>query len=144
MRWKIDQDYLAKLSESEREWLAKFNDAHYGGDFRRSDPAEWDQTQRRAAWSEQRAAKRDAYTLVSLSAAGVEELTEYSAVVAPAEVEFAARPPEAQARRLEDLVARAARAAKRRRAARTKSPAAKKPAASARRRKRKAARKGIN
>lgn len=65
MRWKIDADFLSKLSPTERSWYAAFLDAHYGGDFR-GQPEQWGTESRRKAWSEQRATRKDAHTLATL------------------------------------------------------------------------------
>lgn len=32
-RWRLDQDYLAKLSPDERAWLEQFNAEYYRGEF---------------------------------------------------------------------------------------------------------------
>ena len=32
-RWKVDQDYISRLSDDERRWLAQFHDEYYGGFF---------------------------------------------------------------------------------------------------------------
>ena len=37
----VDQDYVSKLSPTEKEWLAAFNDAWVGGDFRRVPKSKW-------------------------------------------------------------------------------------------------------
>lgn len=68
LRWKIDYDYLDALSPDELEWLANFSDGHYGGDFRNQAALDrgaepWDADQRRAAYTDKRAARQDAYGL---------------------------------------------------------------------------------
>lgn len=63
LRWAVDQDYTDQLAPEEKEWLARFNDAFYGGDFRRDEQGEWSQEQRRAAWTAQRSIKADAYSI---------------------------------------------------------------------------------
>lgn len=90
VRWKIDQDYANQLSPADREWLAHFNDAYYGGDFRGTEPGEWAPEERRAAWAEQRSAKRDVYTLASLVEGNVTELLEDTASVDAPATEYTA------------------------------------------------------
>jgi hypothetical protein len=37
-RWAVDQDYVHKLSESERAWLDRFNREYHNGDLKKGDP----------------------------------------------------------------------------------------------------------
>lgn len=57
VRWKVDQDYLDKLSPEEAQWLHKFNDLHYNGKYDHDFPLEVI----RAANREKDAARRDMY-----------------------------------------------------------------------------------
>lgn len=66
--WKVDQDYLAKLTPKERRWLAHFNDCHYGGDFRGAG-AEWSVAQRRESWNGHWAERGDLQTHAGLQGA---------------------------------------------------------------------------
>ncbi len=73
VRDQVDQDYVDKLSDEEREWLAKFNQAFYDGSFRAFPPAEesissdtleegtWSPEERRVAYRANNARKRDAF-----------------------------------------------------------------------------------
>ncbi len=61
MAWAVDQDYLAKLSESERAWLAQFNDAYYGADFRGASEQDWPTAARRERYNAKNAANADGY-----------------------------------------------------------------------------------
>ena len=36
-RWSIDQDYVESLSQSDKEWLAQFNNEYYGGKVKKGD-----------------------------------------------------------------------------------------------------------
>lgn len=72
-RWAIDQDYLDKLSPDEREWLASFNDAYYGGDFRASDESEWGPKERSSVNRDKHASAADALTLANLAEGGTAE-----------------------------------------------------------------------
>lgn len=60
IRWMVDQDYVAKLSQEEREWLAAFNDRYYGADFRGDD--EWSPEEKREAYRRKNAANADLLT----------------------------------------------------------------------------------
>jgi len=59
VRWRVDQDYLEKLSPSERQWLAQFNDRYYGADFRGDTEQEWSNQERRAAFVAKNTANGD-------------------------------------------------------------------------------------
>lgn len=59
VQWRVDQDYLERLSPQELEWLARFNDEFYGAKF--SDQSEWDRAERRQAYRAKNAANRDLY-----------------------------------------------------------------------------------
>jgi hypothetical protein len=65
--WKVDFDYLEKLTQAELEWLAQFADRHYGGDFRGETEQDWTTEERRAAYSDKNRANRDAYTIADVS-----------------------------------------------------------------------------
>ncbi len=67
VQWKLDQDYVGKLSQEEREWLAKANDAMYGHKFRegfgKADAAGkggWTEEQRAESYYHDNAGRRDA------------------------------------------------------------------------------------
>jgi hypothetical protein len=63
-RWKVDQDYLSKLSREELEWLAAFNDRWVSANFSYTEPEgfpEWGQDERRAAYTAVNAANADIY-----------------------------------------------------------------------------------
>ncbi len=79
----VDQDYAARLSPADRQWLSDFNDAYYGGDFRGVDAAAWSLEQRRAVYTTKNAARADAYA---------QPLT--YAVVGTAEARAPAEPPD--------------------------------------------------
>jgi hypothetical protein len=57
----VDQDYWDKLTPEQTRWLANFNDAYYGGDFRRETQEAWPQELRRKVWQNKHAALEDAY-----------------------------------------------------------------------------------
>ncbi len=61
IRWKIDQEYASKLSTEDRAWLARFNDAYYGNNFRDATDAEWSTAQKREAYRQNHTARRDTY-----------------------------------------------------------------------------------
>lgn len=61
-RWKVDQDYLGKLTPEEQRWLADFNNAYYAGDFRDADPKDWPVDARRKSWNAHKTERYDAYT----------------------------------------------------------------------------------
>ena len=63
LQWRIDYDYVGKLSDDEQRWLANFTDAYVGGDFRKVDPAEWPAEQRSDVNRSKNASKTDAQTL---------------------------------------------------------------------------------
>jgi hypothetical protein len=62
VQWMVDQDYVADLSDEERQWLADFNDRHYGADFRGDEAGEWDTETRRQTYRDKNLANVDAYT----------------------------------------------------------------------------------
>lgn len=66
IQWKIDQDYASKLSFDEREYLAKFNDAYYGNNFRGTTEEAWSPEQKRAAYRQNHAARRDTYEIAGV------------------------------------------------------------------------------
>lgn len=62
-QWKLDYDYLAKLSPEERQWLANFNDAYYGGDFREAPGSQdaWPHDERLDIWSNKNTERIEAF-----------------------------------------------------------------------------------
>ena len=58
--WRVDQDYLHKLTGKEKEFLADFNDRFYGADFRRD--RDWSVEERRERYRAKNAANRDVFT----------------------------------------------------------------------------------
>lgn len=76
MRWRLDQDYLDKLTKEERIWLAQFNTAYYSGDFRdfRDRPEAWPLPQRSDVNRSKNAAKTDAHGLAAAGLWGAEGL----------------------------------------------------------------------
>lgn len=65
VRWMVDFDYLDKLTDEERAWLAEFSDCHYGADFRHDPDKEWSTEERRATYIRKNAANADLYTAVA-------------------------------------------------------------------------------
>lgn len=65
LREFVEVDYLHKLNDSEREWLAKFNDEE-AGCFRKN-PINRSVEQRREIWREVKARKQDVMGLAVLS-----------------------------------------------------------------------------
>lgn len=65
-RWAVDFDYTQKLSREELEWLSKFSDSYYGGDFSDDEDGEWDLKSRREAYKRNNYARGDAYALASV------------------------------------------------------------------------------
>ena len=62
VRWKVDQDYLGKLTPEEKEWLSRFNDCFIGADFRGDDEKTWTPEERRVVYRAKNAAGRDVFT----------------------------------------------------------------------------------
>ena len=62
VRWKVDQDYLNKLSPEEKEWLSRFNDNYIGADFRTDKENAWSPEERRVVYRAKNAAGRDVFT----------------------------------------------------------------------------------
>lgn len=60
--WRVDQDYADRLSSDERRWLAEFNDAYYGADFRNVAEEPWTTEARRVVYRAKNAANRDLMT----------------------------------------------------------------------------------
>jgi hypothetical protein len=60
--WRVDQDYAERLSTDERGWLAEFNDAYYGADFRGVAEEPWTTEARRVVYRAKNAANRDLMT----------------------------------------------------------------------------------
>lgn len=61
--WRVDQDYTDRLSPDERRWLAEFNDAFYGADFRGVTEERWSTDERRVVYRAKNAANRDLMTV---------------------------------------------------------------------------------
>lgn len=61
--WRVDQDYAERLSGDERRWLAEFNDAYYGADFRGVAEEPWTAEARRVVYRAKNAANRDLMTV---------------------------------------------------------------------------------
>lgn len=61
--WRVDQDYAERLSPDERQWLAEFNDAYYGADFRGVAEEPWTTEARRVVYRAKNAANRDLMTV---------------------------------------------------------------------------------
>ena len=61
--WRVDQDYAERLSGDERRWLAEFNDAFYGADFRGVPEGRWSTSERREVYRAKNAANRDLMTV---------------------------------------------------------------------------------
>lgn len=61
--WRVDQDYAERLSGDERRWLAEFNDAYYGADFRGVAEEPWTTEARRVVYRAKNAANRDLMTV---------------------------------------------------------------------------------
>lgn len=62
VRWKVDQDYLARLTPEEKAWLSRFNDCFIGADFRGDDEKTWTKEERRVVYRAKNASGRDVYT----------------------------------------------------------------------------------
>lgn len=60
--WRVDQDYADQLGQDERRWLAEFNDAFYGADFRGVAEERWSTSERREVYRAKNAANRDLMT----------------------------------------------------------------------------------
>jgi hypothetical protein len=60
--WRVDQDYADRLNPDERGWLAEFNDAFYGADFRGVPEGRWSTDERREVYRAKNAANRDLMT----------------------------------------------------------------------------------
>lgn len=60
--WRVDQDYVDRLSPIERQWLAQFNDRFYGADFRGESSSTWSTDERREVYRAKNAANRDLMT----------------------------------------------------------------------------------
>lgn len=61
--WRVDQDYAERLSNDARLWLAEFNDAYYGADFRGVAEEPWTTEARRVVYRAKNAANRDLMTV---------------------------------------------------------------------------------
>jgi len=60
--WRIDQDYVSKLTPEHKEWLAQFNDRYYGADFRGESEVTWSTNDRREVYRDKNRANRDLMT----------------------------------------------------------------------------------
>jgi hypothetical protein len=58
-RWRVDYDYLDRLTPDEAAWLAQFTDEEVAGDFRYEEPFTEDQDDRRAVWREKKRSERN-------------------------------------------------------------------------------------
>jgi hypothetical protein len=58
-RWRVDYDYLDRLTPDEAAWLAQFTDEEVAGDFRYEEPFTEDQEARRAVWREKKRSERN-------------------------------------------------------------------------------------
>lgn len=61
VRAYVDQDYLDKLSEEDKQWLSDFNDRFYGADFR-DNPEDWSVAERRTRYSAKNCANGDIFS----------------------------------------------------------------------------------
>jgi hypothetical protein len=62
VKWKVDQDYLDRLTDEEREWLSQFNDHYYGAKFPKDRSlTTWDADERRQAYRDKNVANADYY-----------------------------------------------------------------------------------
>lgn len=59
-RWRVDQDYVQKLSPAERAWLDRFNDEYYRAEF--AEKPLHPEVRRGEIFSAQNAAERDLVT----------------------------------------------------------------------------------
>lgn len=65
VKWRVDYNYLHKLSKEEQEWLAKFSDRYYGAEFRGdSEDDAWTVPERRRAYIDKNTANTDAYSAI--------------------------------------------------------------------------------
>lgn len=71
--WAVETDYARKLSKSEKQWLATFNDCYHGADFRADKLGTWTTAQRRAAYNQKNAANRDVYTAKGVDVQPIED-----------------------------------------------------------------------
>lgn len=62
VQWMVDYDYLNKLSDEEKEWLAQFTDEWVGGDLSSEAPLHATPEQRKAAYRKNNSQKRDWYS----------------------------------------------------------------------------------
>lgn len=62
IKWRLDADYVKKLSPEEKQWLADFNDMYYGADFRCEH--DWTDEERRKAYVDKNVANVDLYSAV--------------------------------------------------------------------------------
>lgn len=59
--WRVDYDYLKKLTPEQKTWLAGFTDAFYSGDFRKAPEKDWPTSERRASYTRKNVANSDCY-----------------------------------------------------------------------------------
>lgn len=64
-RWRIDQDYLRRLSPQDRAWIERFNDEYYRAEFG-EDPLHPPGEKRREIYDAQNVAARDLVTASSV------------------------------------------------------------------------------
>lgn len=67
VQWKVDQDYLEKLTEEEKVFLARFNECFYGADFRKDPNGEWSREERQKTYRAKNTVNRDAYEITRVS-----------------------------------------------------------------------------
>lgn len=61
-RWQIDQDYVKKLSDKEKEWLSKFNQEFYDGKFSKK-PLHKSKKLRRECYTRTNCVNRDLFAI---------------------------------------------------------------------------------
>lgn len=64
IRERFDYDYIDKLPDDAKRWLAEFNEAYYCADFTGDDEHKWSTKQRRETYVAKNAANRDIYGIV--------------------------------------------------------------------------------
>lgn len=86
-RWRVDYDYLDKLSLEERQWLAAFTDAWVGGDFRGVDPDDWPKEVRSVVNQSKNMSRADTHTLAELQVGGLTSLTDKPRLEGPGSID---------------------------------------------------------
>lgn len=61
IKWRVDMDYVDKLSPEQKQWMAGFIDAHYSGDFRGAPESDWPTVERRKSYTNKNVANADCY-----------------------------------------------------------------------------------